>query len=72
MEQLLESINKKMNVIIALLLEKQSSQNVAVPEVEVIKQLNDWGLDSSEIGMILRKTTKQISDQLYKYNKRRK
>lgn len=64
----LKSIEAKLNVIIALLLEKQSENKK--PEVETIHMLKKLGLENSDIAILLDKNTRQITKQLYKAKKR--
>ena len=68
MHKILKSIDSKMIVIIGLLLESKISEN-DVPEKELIKRLSDLGLNNQGLAKIFNKTTKQVSDQIYKANK---
>ncbi|MDP2036360.1 MAG: hypothetical protein Q8L04_03190 [Ignavibacteria bacterium] len=72
MEELLLSINKKLTVIISLLIENQSLIKEQRPEIEIINSLKELGLDNAEIGAILKKDANKISDQLYNYKRRNK
>lgn len=66
---LLENINRKLNVIISLLM-LQQKDGVFDTDVVKISKLKDWGIDNEEIGKIVGKTTIQVSKQLYKSKKR--
>lgn len=72
MEELLLSINKKLTVIISLLIENQSLIKEQRPEIEIINSLKELGLDNAEIGAILKKDANKISDQLYNYKRKNK
>lgn len=71
MEELLQSIDSKMNVIIGLLLERNISEN-NIPEKELIKKLSGFGLNNKELAKIFGKTSKQVSDQIYKAKKKKR
>ncbi len=66
----LKSIEAKLNVIIALLLENQIENKK--PEVETIHMLKKLGLENTDIALLLDKNTRQITKQLYKAKKRKK
>lgn len=70
-QKVFESINRKMNVLISLMMLLQSD-NEFTTDVDKISKLKEWGLENEEIGQLLGKTTIQISKQLYKSKKRSK
>lgn len=71
MEEVLRSIDIKMNIIISLLLGLQNTNNEEIPEVKIIKKFHDLKLSNEQIAEILNKTPTQISKQLYKAKKRK-
>ncbi len=72
MEELLKSIDAKMNVLVALLLNQTKINSDDMPEKDKIKLLSDVGLNNKEIAKIFNKTAQQISDQIYKANKKKR
>ncbi len=72
MEELLIQINKKLNVLIGLLLEiHNSSEEKPKAEKDIIKKLSDLGMTNKDIGLLLSKNANQISKQLYKAKRKR-
>lgn len=69
--QILESINRKMNVIISLLMLTQKDNGFNA-DVEKISKLKEWGLTNDEIGQIMNRSATQVSKQVYKSKKRSK
>ena len=63
--KIFESISRKMNVIIFLLMETQKDIGYS-SDVDKISKLKKCGLENEDIGQILGKTSKQISKQIYK------
>jgi len=72
MEEILQSINVKMNVIISLLLASQKPEDKKITDSEIIKKFIDAGLNNADVGQILGKSAKQVRDLLYLYNKKKK
>ena len=72
MEELLTSIDTKMNVIMMLLVNPEAFKDDSVAERDKIKLLSDAGLDNTVLAIMFNKTSKQISDQIYKAKKRKK
>jgi hypothetical protein len=65
MEQILNSIDLKMKVIISLLVDLLNQKD-DIQERDIIKKLHDLKINNIEIADILNKTPKQIADQVYK------
>lgn len=68
MDEILQSIDNKMNAIISLLLEFQEDKKRT--DGEIISKLSTAGLTNSDIGKVLKKTAKQVADLLRLYNKK--
>lgn len=70
-DELLSSINRKMNVLISLLMATEGENNFD-KEINKISKLKEAGLENFEIGEILNKKSGQISDQLYNLKRKKK
>ena len=70
-DEILKSINRKMTVLIALLVATEEEKNFD-KEIKKINKLKEWGLENFEIAEILSKTPGQISDQLYNVKRKNK
>lgn len=64
-----ESIRKRLDVIIRLLMEEQVQSGI-LKRVEQLKLLHEIGLTSGEIGRILAQPSKDISSAIGKMKKR--
>jgi len=72
MEEILKSIDNKMNAIITLLFNQAKFQNPDILERDKIKILSDAGLNNQELARLFGKTPQQISDQLYNAKRKNK
>ena len=72
MEEILKSIDNKMNAIITLLLNQSKFKQDEMLERDKIKILSDVGLSNQELAKLFSKTAQQVSDQIYKAKKSKK